>query len=256
MSAPTGLTVVVPSRGLLGLLQVCVRLADDALARSGLDRGACRLVVADNASADPYLPENFDVPVRLVRLDAHTGFARACNLAVARYPNAAYVLLNNDVLLHPDALRAMWSTLADVPSVGIVGTRLVYPDGSIQHAGVSFGGHADGGGTHPDARTPSSRAPREQRFCQAVTGACMMFRHAVFAQVGGLPEEYGFGSEDVEFCLKAQQAGWRIACRQDVDSLHFESMTEGRIELDIPARRQFTEKWKTRVTHDVRRKRP
>ena len=72
----------------------------------------------------------------------------------------------------------------------------------------------------------------------------------IFRRLNGFDETFPFGLEDVDFCLRVRQAGHRIVCCQETDSLHFESMTPGRVELDIPSRHLFMERWKNRYTVD------
>ena len=83
-----------------------------------------------------------------------------------------------------------------------------------------------------------------------MTGACLLVRTALWRDLGGLDESYPFGLEDVDLCLRARQRGARIFCSGETDSLHFESMTPGRVELDVPSRRLFMERWGGRYTID------
>ncbi len=78
----------------------------------------------------------------------------------------------------------------------------------------------------------------------------MLVRRAVWRELEGLDERYGFGLEDIDFCLRARQRGWRVLCCNDVDSLHFESTTPGRQALDVPSRKRFMRQWKGRFTVD------
>ena len=159
-----------------------------------------------------------------------------------------FLLLNNDVLLDPRALVDMRAALAADPTVGISGTRLVFPDGRVQHVGVRF---APTLGPYHHARgRDAATVPRVLGRPQAVTGACMLVRGALWDELGGLDESYPFGLEDIDFCLRAGRAGWTVRCPQTVDSLHFESMTPGRVELDAPSRRLFMERWHGRYTID------
>jgi GT2 family glycosyltransferase len=78
----------------------------------------------------------------------------------------------------------------------------------------------------------------------------MLARAALWQELGGLDESYPFGLEDVDFCLRARQRGWRVLCAGEHDSLHFESMTPGRAELDVASRRLFMQRWRGRYTLD------
>jgi GT2 family glycosyltransferase len=242
-------TVVIVSRGLDALLREALQRLRSALSYAGAAPDS-QILVVDNASPVPYRIEDFPHPdTELIRLDRHHGFAAANNIASREIPNEYYLLLNNDVLLVEDALAHLFSILQTDPRVGICGTRLLFPDGSVQHAGVVFGG-GDTGPYHQHRRRHSGLVPRLDQDFQAVTGACMLVRRIVWDDLNGLCEDFGFGLEDIDFCLRARQLGWRVRCSNASESIHFESMTEGRTSLDIPARRLFMARWKGRYSID------
>jgi len=246
----TTLTTVVPTRGFEPLLRVCLdRLAAATAHAATLRPLTTRTVVVDNATPVPLRwPPTSDRRLTVVRFDTHHTFAACCNRAVAVAPSDLILLLNNDVLLDPRAVAVMVETLGAEPGLGICGTRLVFPDGRLQHAGVRFG-PTRGPYHHGRGRDPDT-VPRARVHLQAVTGACMMVRGTLWRALGGLDESYPFGLEDIDFCLRAGQAGWAVSCAQTVDSLHFEAMTPGRIALDRPSRRLFMERWHGRYTID------
>jgi GT2 family glycosyltransferase len=236
--------VVVPSRGLDALLRHCLlelRSALDLLPPSL----PTRVVVVDNASPAPYLREDVAADT-VIRVDRHHSFAAACNVGLAAADADATLVLNNDVLLHPGALAGMLRHFDDA-RVGIVGARLVYPDGTVQHRGVALG---PDGPYHPDQGRPSSLVGRRDHRLQAVTGAAMFLRRQVIYDLGGFDEAYPFGLEDIDLCLRARQSGWAVVCDGSVDSLHFESMTPGRAELDVPSRELFHQRWHGAVARD------
>ncbi|MFH1177002.1 MAG: glycosyltransferase family 2 protein [Acidobacteriota bacterium] len=244
-----GITAIVVSAGLIGLLRHCLDCLAHALAASGR---AHRAVVVDNASELPYRQADLrteGLQVELIRLDIPRGFGAANNAAVARYPGEDFLLVNNDVFVHPQAVGHMLTLLEATPRAGICGARLVFPDGTIQHRGVVFG-KGQKGPYHLDRRRPGHLVARLDGEFQAVTGACMLIRGEAWQQLGGFDEDYPFGLEDIDFCLRARQQGWRVLCAAGVDSLHFESMTPGRVELDVPSRRLFMERWRDRTTID------
>lgn len=240
------LTAILLSRDLDGLLRVCLQHL------AGAADGVCQLdlAVLDNASRWP-CPSAFEgaPPFRLHRFDQHRSFAAACNHG-ARTSRADYLLfLNNDVLLDRLALRSMLAAFVEHPGLVICGTRMIFPNCTIQHAGVVFG-PGDAGPYHLHRSQPSLHTPRTREIFQAVTGACLLMRRADFQQLGGFDEAYPFGLEDVDLCLRAGQAGGEIRCRQDTESLHFESMTPGRVEQDMPSRALFMQRWKGRYAID------
>jgi GT2 family glycosyltransferase len=248
VSSP-GITAIVVSRGLEALLRACLDSLRAALAEAGGD-GRHRVVVVDNGSELPYRAEELCTPpAELLRFDRHRSFAHANNHAARRFPNDLYLLLNNDVLLARTAVARALALMERFPGCGICGSRLVFPDATIQHHGVAFGPGARGP-YHADRSREARLVPRASREWQAVTGACMLVRAEVWRELEGFDESYPFGLEDVDFCLRARARGWRVMCCEEVDSLHFESMTPGRVALDVPSRRLFMERWGGRYTVD------
>jgi len=240
--------VLIVSRGLDALLSRSLQALQVALDRAPV--AASRVVVIDNGSDWPYAPGLLGgCAGEIVRVDVPTSFARANNLAAHRHPADMYLLLNNDVLLARDAIADMYRVMRDAPDAGICGTRLLFPDGTIQHCGVAFGG-GPRGPYHKFRKAPAHRSPRADREWQAVTGACMLVRHAVWNDLGGFDERYPFGLEDIDLCLRARARGWRVYCCNTTDSLHFESMTPGRVALDVSSRRLFMLRWKGRYAVD------
>ena len=243
------ITVVVVSKNLAPLLRLALHHLWPAL-RYQRDATGDRVVVVDNASTHGYEPASFGPQVsRWLRYETHHSFAAACNAGMRASPNSFYLLLNNDVVLDEAALDAMLRIMLAEPRVGICGARLVYPDGTIQHAGMKMGPMATGP-YHWKKKAPSEEVPRNRTEFQAVTGACMLIRHEVVTELGGLDETYPFAWEDVDFCLRARQGGWRVLCAQEVESIHFESMTPGRMEMDPPSQEVFRRRWEGKWTVD------
>ena len=244
-----GVTAIVVSKDLEGLLRFCLDALQRALSKI-TSTMPHEVVLVDNASGVPYLDDLYVARgVVLLRFDTPQSFARVNNLAAARRPNDLYLLLNNDVLLEEDALVCMLRLLNREPGAGICGSRLIFPDGTIQHCGVVFGPDKEGP-YHCWRGRPAELVPPANGEYQAVTGACMLARRLVWEELGGLDQSYPFGLEDIDFCLRARQRGWRVMCCNEVASLHFESLTPGRVELDIPSRRRFMERWGGRYTVD------
>ncbi len=102
---------------------------------------------------------------------------------------------------------------AERPEVGIVGCKLIRPNGTIQHAGIvmGLGGHGSHvfDGDHENSYGPFG-SPEWYRDYQAVTGACMAMRREVFEQLGGFDTAYQVGYNDIDICLRAVEAGLRV----------------------------------------------
>ena len=242
-----GVTVVIPSKGLNAILSVCIAMTREAFEAAGI--ADYRVVVVDNASPYPYLPEEFGAGVEIIRFDKPQSFSRACNTGADCGPDDDVFLLNNDVLLHREAIADLRETM-QAARADICGARLVFPDGRIQHCGVRIGGPRPVP-YHTDNFVPSRLVSRTIRQQQAVTGAVMWIRGPVFRELGGLDEIYPFAYEDVDFCLRARSAGYRISCAQRVDSIHFSSMTPGRFTHEDQSRNIFEQRWAGRTTTDA-----
>jgi GT2 family glycosyltransferase len=241
------LTVVIPSFGLTALLRACLIHLQTSLGAADISR--YRIAVVDNGSVVPYRAEQLPADrLALVRLDKRTSFSRACNIGASSSPGRRYLFLNNDVLLHHDALGDMLR-LSARPNVGICGARLVYPDDLIQHCGVRFD---DGprGCYHEYHRWPSASVSRAVRDFQAVTAAALVIDGNLFESLGGFDEAFPFGYEDVDLCLRARQAGAAITCSQAVDSIHFSAMSNQEPSRQDASRAVFFERWANRFSVD------
>lgn len=236
-----GITAIVVTRGMEGLLRFCIYHLHQAL--QCIPASGHRIVVVDNASPFPVQVTDLNYPeLALVRFDTHNSFADANNTAAGQYPNAFYLLLNNDVLLETNAVKRMIRLVRSTPNAGISSTRMVFPDGTLQHCGVVFG-CGKTGPYHYKRGSPSHVVPRTDAEFQAVTGACMLIARDIWDELNGLDGGYPFGLEDIDFCLRARQRGYRILCDNRKESLHFEAATPGRSKLDIPSRRLFMQHW-------------
>lgn len=142
----------------------------------------------------------------VVRPGSNVGFARGCNLGAREAIGSVLVFVNNDCVAHPGWLEPLEEELAD-PKVGVAGSKLLYPDGTIQHSGVSVSfarqwGHEAVNG-HRDWT-------KESKDVDAVTGACLAVTRNVFDQAGGFHEGFKNGYEDVDLCLQVSSLGYRI----------------------------------------------
>ncbi len=152
------------------------------------------------------------------------------------------LLLNNDV----EVINRGWLTemlmQASRPGVAMCGAMLYYPDDTIQHAGIvtGLGGYAG----HSHKYRPRSsggymfRAATVQDF-SAVTAACMLVRSAVFDALDGLDEGFTVAFNDVDFCLRARRAGWRVVWTPYAQLYHYESKSRGIDEKDKAKKARF-----------------
>lgn len=262
-------SLIIPTRNRLILLQRCL---DTLITRT--DYPDYEILVVDNGSdeADARaflagLGQRYPgVSIRVLRDERPFNYSRLNNQAVAQAGGELIGLLNNDLeIIHGDWLTEMVSQACQ-PGIGAVGARLLYPDGSLQHAGVIVGlggaaGHvlrhaaADG----PDGLGPPGlgRSRLVQRF-SAVTAACLVVRKALYQDVGGLDEDtFPVSYNDVDFCLKLHQHGYRNLYTPFATLYHHESASRGSDDDDpVKAARAARElaalqqRWGTRDYRD------
>lgn len=229
-------SIIIPTRDQLPMLN---GLIDSLLARTRYRN--YELLIVDNDSRDPaacaYLDgiERMDNPqLRVLRWPHSFNYSAINNFAAARARGEYLVLLNNDTaVLHEDWIEALLHH-AQRPEVGIVGAKLHYPDGRIQHAGVVLGlrGPAD----HPfigeamDAPGYMHRLQVDQNYT-AVTAACLMIRKSVYEEVGGLDEQdFKVSYNDVDLCLKVHQAGYLAVWTPHARLMHEGSVSQNKVD--------------------------
>jgi GT2 family glycosyltransferase len=180
-------------------------------------------------------------------------FSHKVNQAV-RSARGEHVLLFNDDLevTSADWLRPLLE-LSQIPDVGAVGAKLVYPDGRLQHVGILIG--VCGLAAHAFHRSPGSTtgyfgSVGVVHECSAVTAACLMTRKAVFEQVGGFDEALPVDFNDVDFCLRLRAAGYRIVFTPYAELTHHESASFGRRVQSSVESSRMRERWGSVLERD------
>ncbi|MBV8465905.1 MAG: glycosyltransferase [Burkholderiales bacterium] len=169
--------------------------------------------------------------IRVLRDDRPFNYSALNNNAVREVGSELVCLLNDDTeVITPEWLDEMVSQISR-PGIGAVGAKLLYPDGTVQHAGVIVG--LGGVAGHPHARLHSQaggyfgRASLQQNL-SAVTAACMLVRRDVFLEVGGLNEErLAVAFNDVDLCLKIRDSGRSVVWTPYSVLYHHESLSRG-----------------------------
>lgn len=214
--------------------ELLARCVDSLLAQTGYERLSLALV--DNGSRDPatleLLARYERLPhARVLRDPRPFNFAALNNAAAWSSTADVLVFLNNDT----EIVDPGWvSTLIEEalrPEVGAVAPMLVYPDGTVQHAGAALGLHGYAGhpfaGLAPMAETPFGRADGGTRNWLAVTAACLMIERGKFQAVGGFDESFIVAGNDVDLCLRLTAAGHRSLCVPHAVLVHDESRSRG-----------------------------
>jgi GT2 family glycosyltransferase len=177
-------------------------------------------------------------------------FAEAINLGRGSATGEYLMLLNDDTTVAtPNPITALLE-IGQIEGVGVTGALLTYPDGRIQHAGIVL---LPGGPTHVHISRPgkwpgyfgSTLTPRNY---SAVTAAAMLVRSQVFDELGGFDPVFARDFNDVDFCLRAGEAGYRVAWSPYAHFIHHEGASIVRTKADSREHVHFTERW-TAVLH-------
>ena len=209
------------------------------------EHASCRveIVVVDDASTDltPEVLAGYRDRITAVRRPVNGGFARASNDGARAASGEPLVFLNNDTLAQPGWLDALVRHAEAHPRAGVVGGKLLFPDGTVQHAGVVVTGER--GVRHVYAGFPGDNPAvcRPRRF-QAVTAACALVRREAFEAAGGFDTSYTNGLEDADLCLRLGKLGWEVWYCPDCVVWHLESVSRrGRHDLENSL--FFFERW-------------
>ena len=245
------ITIIIPTRDRLELLKRCLESIE---ART--DYPNYEIVIADNDSRDPATLEYYAaMPHRVVQYPGPFNYSAINNYAV-RQTDAPWILfLNNDIeVIRPEWLTAMAEHIQR-PEVGAVGAKLLYPHGTIQHAGVIFtkpGGPA----THVHVHAPGDSWENGGQIqwtgnYNAVTAGCMLTRRDLFEQVGGFDEQrLPVAFNDVDYCLKVVRAGYLIVYTPFAELYHYESASRNRKKSNPEEKRVLRERWPDEIAGD------
>ncbi|MDI4663785.1 glycosyltransferase family 2 protein [Xanthobacter autotrophicus] len=260
-AAPPKVSIVIPTRDRASLLGMAL----DSLVGKTRYRNF-EIIIVDNGSVEP---ETFALfaeitaswpETKIVRDDGDFNYPRICNNGVAVSTGELILLLNNDIEVIEDGWLDEMVALALRPGVGIVGAKLLYPDRTIQHAGVVIGlfGYASHWFAHalPDTPGPEGRLLVRQDV-SAVTGACQLIRRDVWDEIGPLDaERFQEDCNDIDLCLRARRAGYEVVTTPFALLIHHESASRGRSRNKAHRERlkaqheRFDAAWHTRTLVD------
>lgn len=256
----TSVSIIIPTRNGLDVLQPCI---ESIFAR---DHESTEVIIVDNGSDEPetlaYLEKiSQRNNVRILRDPEPFNFSRINNLAAAEARGDILCFLNNDTeVISGDWLNRARAFLS-MDEVGMVGARLLFPDGTLQHFGIALGmgEHKIAGVPHlgMDAALPGYFGKaRLLQEVSAVTAACMFVRKADFDAVGGFEEELRVAYNDIDLCLKIRGLGKKILADPDITLIHKESRTRGSDKHGERARRLneeanwMRERWARELDND------
>jgi GT2 family glycosyltransferase len=227
-----GVSILIPFRDHIDLTRQCVKAI-----RAHTAGVKFEIILLDNWSqsleAEKFCAEQANHPdTRVLRIAEPFNYSRINNRGAQAAAYPFLLMLNNDVFVsHPDWLRTLLNEALADPSVGAVGAKLLYPNGTVQHAGVVIG--VGGIAEHAFRGIPGDGPGYLARAIStadvgAVTAACMLVRREAFDRVGGFDEaELTVAFNDVDLCIKLREAGYRIVFTPDCIAEHRESLSRG-----------------------------
>jgi GT2 family glycosyltransferase len=236
-------SIIIPSRNQGAILGRCLESLFYLT-----EYGDYEVILIDNKTTEPAaLREISSYPLKHIIFDEDAfNYSRANNKGVKAAAGDFVVFLNNDTeVISCDWLQKMVMYFED-PRIGAVGSTLLYPNNTVQHAGVILGprGTADhvmrGWADNSDGYAGSLAVSRE---VSAVTAACMMMRKSLFEEIGGFSEDYAKHYQDVDLCMKVRDRGYDIISVANSRLYHHESLTRKSEGYDLGDRAILLDRW-------------
>lgn len=225
-------SIIIPNKDAVPVLHNCL-----SSIRKFTTYDNYEIVIVENNSVDPFTFEYYEMAqqddphVRVVKLEGMTSFnfSRIINFGAEQAQGDYYLLLNNDTeVITPNWIEELLGPCMR-EDVGITGAKLLFPDNTIQHAGISFGPDGPGHLYYQMSRNyPGNfEATMLARDLGAVTGACLMVSKEAFDKVHGMTEELAVNYNDVDFCLKVIREQLRVVFVPTAELHHYESVSRG-----------------------------
>jgi GT2 family glycosyltransferase len=244
------ISIIIPVFNQFRFTQACLASVQE---HQGKER--FEVIVVDDCSTDdtgeavPRMPR-----VVYLRNEANAGFIASCNHGAEKARGKYLVFLNNDTIVTSGWLSALLDTFVEEPQAGIVGSKLVYPDGRLQEAGGIIWRDASGWnyGKFDDPEKPEYNYLREVDYCSA---AALMVPKALFHRVGGFDSRYAPAYyEDTDLSFKVRRAGYKVLYQPLSEVIHYEGATGG-IDLSTGTKKHqdinrstFAETWAVELT--------
>ncbi|MGL5915225.1 MAG: glycosyltransferase family 2 protein [Culicoidibacterales bacterium] len=250
-------TIVIPTRDHFDDVDQCIRSIQQYAGWSNYE-----IILVDNQSIPAQrqllkqLAEEIE-SMQIIEANYEFNYAKLNNQAVVQSDGDYILLLNNDTIwTEPETLTRLLG-IAQLPEVGAVGCRLLYPDQTIQHAGVILGYHEIAGhsgvGLASDAPGHYGRNVSLYNYA-AVTAACLLVKRSQYEAVAGLDENFQVAYNDVDFCLKLLTNGWYNVHVGQVSMIHAESKSRGHDSLQSQRYQQecqlMEQKWHALLKND------
>lgn len=208
------------------------------------------LTIVDNDSDAPTKQYLRDVAeqnpnVTIITNSKNLSFSKANNDAAQQTQSEYLLFINNDVeIIDPNWLKILMRELKAKPDIASVGPILLYPDYTIQSAGIDI--EIDGDSIKVPAK--ERKDYRHARDVDALTGGCMLVRRSAHNVIGGFDERFFYGQEDIDYCLKLREAGQRLRLISHCEVIHHESHTRRFTSRTLRNREIIRTKWRQRVS--------
>ncbi len=237
---------IIPSFNQVDLVKQCA-----ATLKATTTKTSYEIIVVDDGSAmhiqQQLLEWGSKENIKVILKTQNGGFSSTVNQGIRQARGKHIALVNNDIIFHqPEWLEKMISTIQSSLDIGVVGARLLYPNQTIQHGGMSAELYHRYVGLHADY-APALAIDD----VHAVTGALILIKQDAIADLGLFSEDFFTGFEDVEYCFRARLKGWRVVYCGPAAAIHLEGQTRGghkKIKFyrmkDFEARKQFDLKWR------------
>lgn len=244
-------SIVIPVYNQLPYTAACLRSLAEV--RSQV---ACEVIVVDDASTDA-TPDALPgvAGLRVLRNPENLGFIGSCNRGAREARGEFLVFLNNDTEVTKGWLEALLQTFMTRPDAGLVGARLLYPDGRLQECGglVFRDGSGWNYGRGDDPARPEYRHLRETDYC---SGACLAIRRELFARLEGFDSRYAPAYyEDTDLAFRVRAEGLKVYVQPAASVIHHEGVSSG-TDLDSGVKQYqrvnqtvFRERWADQLAH-------
>ena len=233
---PSGISIVVPTRDTREVTLRCFATVAEAIAGNPVE-----VILVDDGSGDgtaEAVAKQFP-RTQVVRHETSRGFAASANAGVRLATQPLILLLNSDTEVSRGAIDALASAFAADARLGIAGAQLLYPDGSGQWSGggaptlgwlfAESSGLARAVAHLPGYRVVRPLAASSDREVDWVTGAALVMRREVWTEVGPFDEAFRIYAQDLDFCLRARDRGWKVRIVAASRIVHHHGMTISRV---------------------------
>jgi ADP-heptose:LPS heptosyltransferase/GT2 family glycosyltransferase len=237
-------SIIIPTCAARGYIETCIKTLRERTAYRNIEIVCVDNIPDNHVAWKIWLQQNADVVVPMP--DAFN-WSHFNNRGVEAASGEYLLFLNDDIeVTQPDWLDAMLEHIQR-PDVAVVGPQLLYPDNKVQHAGMFL---ATPGVARHAFRFAQSDEPGyfglalTQRNVIAVTGACMLMRRTMYLTLGGFEEAHEIINNDLDFCLRAHQAGKLVVYTPYASLIHHEAVSRDRLK-DVFDFSRFEQRWRT-----------